>query len=212
MSKVRAEGECVVFTGKTNRRGYGRTSVQRDGQTVEIMAHRVVYEHHRGPIPDGLGILHSCDNPPCVNIAHLRAGTPLENSADMVERLRSRAPNTDKDTCKNGHDLIIHGVPRRTRSRNPAKEPGLKCGQCQREEVREHKLKVTGKPYLGHPFNRDKTYCKRGHDLADAHIKRSGGRQCMVCVAMGPEGRYRYDLDHGLPVDPRTARRYQEAQ
>ena len=51
-------------------------------------AHRVTYTLIHGQIPHNLLILHSCDNPPCVNPRHLRAGTALDNAQDMVSRGR----------------------------------------------------------------------------------------------------------------------------
>ena len=52
------------------------------------MAHRVSYQLNVGAIPDGLYVLHSCDNPGCVNPAHLRAGSAKENTHDAISRGR----------------------------------------------------------------------------------------------------------------------------
>jgi DNA invertase Pin-like site-specific DNA recombinase len=52
------------------------------------MAHRVSYETNVGPIPAGHVIRHTCDNPPCINPAHLVTGTQRDNEQDKTDRGR----------------------------------------------------------------------------------------------------------------------------
>jgi hypothetical protein len=66
------------------RFGYGRFNYAER----RVQAHRFAYEISVGPVPPGLWILHACDNRRCQNPAHLRAGGPEENIADMVSRRR----------------------------------------------------------------------------------------------------------------------------
>lgn len=77
--------ECWEWRGARNQYGYGAFGGRE-------RAHRHSYELSNGPVPTGLHVLHSCDNPPCVNPAHLRAGTPKDNSQDKKERGRMVIP------------------------------------------------------------------------------------------------------------------------
>lgn len=76
----RGPDECWPWIGYFDDQGYGRFGKQT--------AHRAVVDRLVQPVPDGLMVLHSCDNHPCVNPAHLRIGTHAENMADVVERHR----------------------------------------------------------------------------------------------------------------------------
>lgn len=87
----RGPEECWNWTAGKTKQGYGNIGTGGRG-TPKTMAHRLSYEIAFGPIPDGKYILHSCDNPSCVNPAHLRAGTPKENVHDAMERGRLKNP------------------------------------------------------------------------------------------------------------------------
>jgi hypothetical protein len=59
-----------------------------------VLAHRFSFEQVNGPIPDGGVIMHQCDTPRCVNPAHLKLGTQLENMRDCAKRGRSKKKMT----------------------------------------------------------------------------------------------------------------------
>lgn len=73
---------CLEWIAGHDRDGYGRCG--HDG----LRAHRVAWELVHGPIPDGLSVLHKCDNPPCVSVKHLLLGTNSDNRADSVGKGR----------------------------------------------------------------------------------------------------------------------------
>lgn len=75
---------CVEWQGKTNGQGYGRFCF---GRRVEL-AHRAAWRLFCGPIPPGKCLLHSCDNPKCVNTAHLSLGDRGDNARDMASKGR----------------------------------------------------------------------------------------------------------------------------
>lgn len=74
---------CIEWPNYRDANGYGRLGSGR-------YAHRVVWQHHHGPIPEGMEVRHRCDNPPCINIEHLELGTHADNMRDLAER--GRAP------------------------------------------------------------------------------------------------------------------------
>lgn len=86
---------CWVWTSYRNRKGYGEIGL-RGRKTA--MAHRVSYVLHYGEIPPNLIVGHHCDNPPCVNPAHLWAGVPRDNTTDMLRKRRHWSPGTPSRT------------------------------------------------------------------------------------------------------------------
>lgn len=76
---------CWVWTTNTNRYGYGIFLLPGEKR---VRAHRFSYELEHGPIPEGKIIMHTCDNPPCVNPDHLRLGTKAENNKDTGVKRR----------------------------------------------------------------------------------------------------------------------------
>lgn len=79
--------ECWPWVGNRNRAGYGRMGI---GQAL-ILAPRVSFFLAHGRLPEP-HCLHTCDNPSCVNPAHLYEGTPADNVADAVKRGRKTDP------------------------------------------------------------------------------------------------------------------------
>lgn len=83
-SGIRKDAACWNWTKGLMSAGYGYV----DFQSTRHWTHRLSWEIARGPIPEGMSVLHDCDNPRCVNPDHLFVGTQKDNRQDCVAKLR----------------------------------------------------------------------------------------------------------------------------
>ena len=86
-ARVDKTDTCWLWTGRTDRKGYGRVGYHSRGN---VGAHRVAWAlTHGGELP-AAWVLHRCDNPPCVNPAHLFLGDATANNRDRQQKGRTR--------------------------------------------------------------------------------------------------------------------------
>lgn len=95
LAKTVRSGDCLLFTGCINKNGYG--SFRFNGKTANV--HKVSYILHHGDIPDGLVVMHSCDNRNCVEPTHLTLGTQSDNLRDMARKGRSGSKLSNEDVA-----------------------------------------------------------------------------------------------------------------
>lgn len=105
-----------------DQHGYGRSWFE--GRVWKV--HRLVWTQVYGPIPEGVGVLHRCDNPPCFNVEHLFLGDQAVNIADMVAKGRCQRWRAELTHCLRGHEFS----PENTRIGTDGRRV---CRACRRE-------------------------------------------------------------------------------
>jgi hypothetical protein len=119
-TRIVVVGECWEIKGFPRKRNrYG--SLYRNGRYVT--AHRLSLELTGVETPDDLFVIHSCDNRPCVRPSHLRLGTALDNTTDMMTRgrfhcnvenlLQRTMAEKTKSVCVRGHERTEENTYRR---------------------------------------------------------------------------------------------------
>ena len=100
-ARVKKTKTCWLWTGSVDDYGYASMTVNYKHKK----ASRISHELFVGPIPDGLSVLHHCDNPLCVRPIHLWLGTQLDNNQDREKKGRGAhyGGKGNKTHCANGH-------------------------------------------------------------------------------------------------------------
>ena len=96
---VKLENGCIEWIGCRDKWGYGQTTYL--GKPART--HRLAWMLENGAIPDGLWVMHKCDNPPCLNLNHIQLGTPRDNIEDMMSKGRYVSAKLLKTHCLKGH-------------------------------------------------------------------------------------------------------------
>ena len=91
-NSTRSESGCLEWDLFRNPKGYGMTRYLGNKR----LAHRVSYTLFVGDIPEGSQVLHSCDNPCCIEPAHLSVGSNMDNVIDKVNKGRAAVKLTEE--------------------------------------------------------------------------------------------------------------------
>jgi hypothetical protein len=132
---IRGADECWPWLSVSRQGGRGVFTIDRNPHS----APRVAWSIANGvAIPENQHACHSCDNPPCVNPAHIWPGTQADNIQDCVAK--GRHGSKKKDFCKRGHALTDS-------NRRPIRRGGSHCAACAKEQTRERMRKFrSGRP------------------------------------------------------------------
>lgn len=99
-------GTCWLFTGRLNNDGYGDVRVG----PRKVKAHRLAWALANGrAVPEGMSVLHECDNPPCVRPDHLFIGTQADNMLDCARKGRVAGAKITSEQAASIRDRYAKG-------------------------------------------------------------------------------------------------------
>jgi len=128
---------CWAWDAGKGRGGYGQMWIPE--QRSNRPAHRISYELHIGSIPDGMLVCHTCDEPSCINPAHLFLGTHADNSADMVAKNRQQRAVGENANGSRLTESQIKSIRSDTRAQwEIASEYGVHQSQISKIKSRKH--------------------------------------------------------------------------
>ena len=125
---VDKSGDCWLWTGPQNRKGYGLWSVPG----FRGLAHRYSLMLVESPKNNSLFACHHCDNPPCVNPQHLYWGDALDNARDVVARQGVHNKGVYSELCSKGHPMSGENL------RIYGKDDQRFCRACGNDRAREY--------------------------------------------------------------------------
>lgn len=130
--RVEKTAGCWIWKGAKTSSGYGLLFA---GRRKKIRAHRLSFLLHGGVIAEGQFVCHHCDNPLCVNPAHLYAGSHADNMRDVRTRGRANRAGTPGETNP-GAKLTVEQVREILRSRDTSKHELAAKYQCGERAIR----------------------------------------------------------------------------
>lgn len=116
--KHNPDNGCWEYAGYRNRLGYGRLC-RGAPSFAPVLAHRAAWELARGPIPEGMCVLHRCDNPACCHVGHLFLGTRLDNNRDRDRKGRNNPLHGEEHYCAKLTEAQVFAI------RKDARQPSI---------------------------------------------------------------------------------------